>query len=60
MAVDGHQQFSVEGMEEHSMAIVVGRNGEWLMLPRTVNLACGGIGYTLYVASAMPAGPYHT
>ena len=57
--MDGHEQLAVEVAKEHPVAIVVGRDGQWFVLPGAIEFARRGVGNALHIASAVPTCPYH-
>src|SRR5690606_28153691 len=59
VAVRSHEQFPLEGAEQHPMTIIRRGNGSFLMDPGTIQCTASGISYSLGIRIKDPAGPQH-
>ena len=59
VAVDGHFPLSLEGAEEHAVAVVRRGDGLFLLHPGAVERAALRVGHALCVVLIDPAGPEH-
>src|SRR5687767_1830181 len=59
MAVNRHQQLTIECAEYHSMTKIERSDHIFFLHPWTVQRAASRISYTLYINIMNPTGPYH-
>ena len=59
VAMNRHEQLSVEIPEQHTVSVVVRSDWQRLLLPRSANFSRSGISHTLHVFLSVPTGPDH-